>query len=245
MVFKVTHLARSTAPVADGVLYQQWWLIDGLLRYDNLQHAWEFGVVGLATWEDGATRWRPPARTPGSWRVDRRARCDRLRCSQRGRQICADPHPVRDQRRRLRQHRPRSGRQPGRRSADRHLDGTTPAAHDDVPIGSPPPRRSQCRHRIDEAKRRPGGRRRAELRCASGTGRWLPRSQGAPSCTCSWVWPPPPPGPPPSSVGPCPTAPTQPRRSDRRLPRRGGARTLTVVQGILIPADRGVQTSNA
>jgi hypothetical protein len=50
MVFGVGHLAGGTVPVGDGVLYQ-WWLIDGLLRYDNLQHAWGFGFVGLATWE--------------------------------------------------------------------------------------------------------------------------------------------------------------------------------------------------
>jgi hypothetical protein len=37
-------------PVGDGILYQ-WWVVDGVLRYDNLQHAWGFGFVGLATWE--------------------------------------------------------------------------------------------------------------------------------------------------------------------------------------------------
>jgi hypothetical protein len=50
MVFGVGHLAGGTVPVGDGILYQ-WWLVDGLLRYDNLQHAWGFGFVGLAAWE--------------------------------------------------------------------------------------------------------------------------------------------------------------------------------------------------
>ncbi len=50
MVFGIGHLAGGTVPVGQGTLYQ-WWLVDGLLRYDNLQHTWGFAFVGLATWE--------------------------------------------------------------------------------------------------------------------------------------------------------------------------------------------------
>lgn len=42
-------------PVGDGVC-TQWWLVEGVIRYDNLQHAAGFGFVGRATWE--ALRWR-------------------------------------------------------------------------------------------------------------------------------------------------------------------------------------------
>jgi hypothetical protein len=48
--FGLGHLAGGMVPVGDGILYQ-WWLVEGLLRYDNLQHAWGFGFVGRATWE--------------------------------------------------------------------------------------------------------------------------------------------------------------------------------------------------
>jgi hypothetical protein len=50
VVFGVGHLAGGTVPVGGGVLYE-WWLVEGLVRYDNLQHAVGFGFVGLATWE--------------------------------------------------------------------------------------------------------------------------------------------------------------------------------------------------
>ena len=49
-VFGVGHVAGGMVPVGDGTLYG-WWLVDGVLRYDNLQHAWGFGFVGRATWE--------------------------------------------------------------------------------------------------------------------------------------------------------------------------------------------------
>jgi hypothetical protein len=48
--FGLGHLAGGMVPVGDGILYQ-WWLVEDLLRYDNLQHAWGFGFVGRATWE--------------------------------------------------------------------------------------------------------------------------------------------------------------------------------------------------
>lgn len=50
VLFGVGHVAGGMAPVGDGVLYQ-YWLIDGVVRYDNLQHAVGFGFVGRATWE--------------------------------------------------------------------------------------------------------------------------------------------------------------------------------------------------
>lgn len=50
VVFGVTHLAGGMVSVGDGILYQ-WWLVEGVVRYDNLQHAWGFGFVGLAMWE--------------------------------------------------------------------------------------------------------------------------------------------------------------------------------------------------
>lgn len=49
-VFAVGHVAGGMVPVGDGVLYQ-WWLVDPVVRFDNLQHAWGFGVVGRATYE--------------------------------------------------------------------------------------------------------------------------------------------------------------------------------------------------
>jgi hypothetical protein len=48
--FGLGHLAGGMVPVGDGILYQ-WWLVEDLLRYDNLQHAWGFGFAGRATWE--------------------------------------------------------------------------------------------------------------------------------------------------------------------------------------------------
>jgi hypothetical protein len=48
--FALGHLAGGMVPVGDGVLYQLW-LVDGVLRYDNLQHAIGFGFVGRAIWE--------------------------------------------------------------------------------------------------------------------------------------------------------------------------------------------------
>lgn len=49
-VFALGHVAGGMVPVGDGVLYQVW-LVEPVLRYDNLQHAWGFGFVGRATWE--------------------------------------------------------------------------------------------------------------------------------------------------------------------------------------------------
>ena len=50
VAFALGHLAGGMVPVGDGVLYQLW-LVDGVLRYDNLQHAVGFGFVGRAVWE--------------------------------------------------------------------------------------------------------------------------------------------------------------------------------------------------
>jgi hypothetical protein len=50
VAFALGHVAGGMVPVGDGVLYQLW-LIDGTLRYDNLQHAVGFGFVGRAIWE--------------------------------------------------------------------------------------------------------------------------------------------------------------------------------------------------
>ncbi len=61
VVFALGHLAGGMVPVGDGVLYQLW-LIDGVLRYDNLQHAVGFGFVGRAIWETLEHRLTPPER---------------------------------------------------------------------------------------------------------------------------------------------------------------------------------------
>jgi len=50
VVFALGHVAGGMMPVGDGVLYGVW-LIEGVLRFDNLQHAVGFGVVGRAGWE--------------------------------------------------------------------------------------------------------------------------------------------------------------------------------------------------
>lgn len=50
VVFALGHVAGGMVPVGDGVLYEQW-LLDRIVRYDNLQHAWGFGFVGRAVWE--------------------------------------------------------------------------------------------------------------------------------------------------------------------------------------------------
>lgn len=58
VVFALGHVAGGMVPVGDGVLYQVW-LVEPVLRYDNLQHAWGFGFVGRAVWE--ALRYRAGA----------------------------------------------------------------------------------------------------------------------------------------------------------------------------------------
>lgn len=60
VLFGVGHVAGGMAPVGGGVLYQHW-LIDGVVRYDNLQHAIGFGFVGRATWEALGRRLAPVA----------------------------------------------------------------------------------------------------------------------------------------------------------------------------------------
>lgn len=61
VVFALGHLAGGMVPVGDGVLYQLW-LVDGVLRYDNVQHAVGFGFVGRAIWETLQQRLAPPER---------------------------------------------------------------------------------------------------------------------------------------------------------------------------------------
>jgi hypothetical protein len=58
VVFALGHLAGGMVPVGDGVLYQLW-LVDGVVRYDNLQHAVGFGFVGRAIWETLQRRLAP------------------------------------------------------------------------------------------------------------------------------------------------------------------------------------------
>ncbi len=48
--FALGHLAGGMVPVGGGVLYERW-LIAPLVRYDTVQHAVGFGVVGRAAWE--------------------------------------------------------------------------------------------------------------------------------------------------------------------------------------------------
>lgn len=50
VLFGVGHVAGGMVPVGDGILYEVW-LLEGIVRYDNLQHAAGFGSVGRATWE--------------------------------------------------------------------------------------------------------------------------------------------------------------------------------------------------
>ncbi|MCW2740459.1 MAG: hypothetical protein JWR45_881 [Blastococcus sp.] len=59
--FALGHLAGGMVPVGGGVLYQLW-LVDDVLRYDNLQHAVGFGFVGRAIWETLSHRLAPPER---------------------------------------------------------------------------------------------------------------------------------------------------------------------------------------
>ncbi|HKJ54607.1 MAG TPA: DUF2238 domain-containing protein [Nitriliruptoraceae bacterium] len=49
-VFAVGHVAGGMVPVGDGVLYAAW-IVEPVVRYDNVQHAIGFGVVGRTAWE--------------------------------------------------------------------------------------------------------------------------------------------------------------------------------------------------
>ena len=61
VIFALGHVAGGMIPVGDGVLYGQW-LVGRTVRYDNVQHAWGFGIAGRVVWEalrprlSGATR---------------------------------------------------------------------------------------------------------------------------------------------------------------------------------------------
>lgn len=61
VVFALGHVAGGMIPVGEGVLYEVW-LLEPVVRYDNLQHAAGFGVVGRAAWE--IMRRRVPALDP-------------------------------------------------------------------------------------------------------------------------------------------------------------------------------------
>lgn len=65
VAFAVGHLAGGMIPVGDGTLYGVW-LVEGWLRYDNVQHAVGFGVVGRATWEALQARLAPRPSDLGS-----------------------------------------------------------------------------------------------------------------------------------------------------------------------------------
>ncbi|MCW2698810.1 MAG: hypothetical protein JWQ45_345 [Blastococcus sp.] len=60
VAFALGHLAGGMVAVGDGILYSLW-LIDGVLRYDNLQHL-GFGFVGRAIWETLQHRLAPSER---------------------------------------------------------------------------------------------------------------------------------------------------------------------------------------
>lgn len=63
VVFALSHVAGGMLTVGDGVLYQ-WWLLEPVVRYDNLQHAWGFGFAGRMVWEILETKLDPRSRTP-------------------------------------------------------------------------------------------------------------------------------------------------------------------------------------
>jgi uncharacterized membrane protein YjdF len=50
VIFALGHVAGGMIPVGEGVLYGQW-LVGRTVRYDNVQHAWGFGIAGRVVWE--------------------------------------------------------------------------------------------------------------------------------------------------------------------------------------------------
>lgn len=62
-VFALGHVAGGMVPVGGEVLYARW-LVEPVVRYDNLQHAWGFGFAGRAAWEVVRARLGPAARDP-------------------------------------------------------------------------------------------------------------------------------------------------------------------------------------
>ncbi len=74
-VFAVGHVAGGMVPVGDGVLYATW-IVEPVLRYDNVQHAIGFGFVGRATWEVLRPRLGPAGDDPHvTWWVVAMAAC--------------------------------------------------------------------------------------------------------------------------------------------------------------------------
>lgn len=63
VVFALSHVAGGMLTVDGDTLYR-WWLIEPVIRYDNLQHAWGWGFAGRATWEILSLRLDPRSVTP-------------------------------------------------------------------------------------------------------------------------------------------------------------------------------------
>ncbi len=63
-LFAVGHVAGGMVPVGTGVLYGVW-ILEPIVRYDNVQHAWGFGIVGRAAWEVLRGRLAPARDDPG------------------------------------------------------------------------------------------------------------------------------------------------------------------------------------
>lgn len=62
-VFALGHVAGGMLTVGDDILYR-WWLLEPIVRYDNIQHAWGFGFAGRAMWEVLESRLGAESRTP-------------------------------------------------------------------------------------------------------------------------------------------------------------------------------------
>lgn len=62
-IFAIGHVAGGMVTVGDDVLYATW-LFEPIVRYDNVQHAIGFGVLGRATWEVLRPRLGVAATTP-------------------------------------------------------------------------------------------------------------------------------------------------------------------------------------
>lgn len=67
-IWGLAHMAGGLAPSpggeADGVLYN-WWLIPGRLKYDNIVHAYGFGLSTWTVWQGLRTRLADPTPTFG------------------------------------------------------------------------------------------------------------------------------------------------------------------------------------
>ncbi len=118
-------------PTDNGSVLYNLWLIPGRFKYDQLVHAFGFGITTWLCWQGlsaaiASQSSAPPRPTPGlmvavcGW-------WDGLRRPQRSRRIFCNPQHPEDQRRRLHEYRLGSGRQPrrlGDRSGNYPLRGT-------------------------------------------------------------------------------------------------------------------------